>query len=250
MEENIMKKLKLPAGFPYAYETHLHTSEGSACGRSTGAEMAMACKNAGYSGIIVTDHFFYGNTAADRSLSWKDWVEAYCSGYDNARKMGELIGLNVMFGWEASYRGTDFLVYGLDKEWLIAHPEIRDASIEEQYEMVHADGGYIVHAHPYREASYIPEIRLFPEYVDAVEVNNAAHEVGKRLPDGSVPYNDKALAYARRYNFPETGGSDIHSINLFGGGMAFSHPINNIGDYISAVKNREGIILSALDYCF
>ena len=32
----------------YKYETHMHTSQGSACGRSTGAEMARAYKEAGY----------------------------------------------------------------------------------------------------------------------------------------------------------------------------------------------------------
>ena len=39
-----MSVLKLTKEYPFAYETHLHTSEGSACGRSTGAEMARACK--------------------------------------------------------------------------------------------------------------------------------------------------------------------------------------------------------------
>ena len=45
----------------YVYETHLHTKLGSACGKNTGKEMAIAHKEAGYAGIIVTDHFFYGN---------------------------------------------------------------------------------------------------------------------------------------------------------------------------------------------
>ena len=51
----------------YLYETHMHTSEGSACGQSAGAEMARAYAENGYTGIIVTDHFFYGNTADRKS---------------------------------------------------------------------------------------------------------------------------------------------------------------------------------------
>ena len=46
--------------YPYLYETHLHTSEGSACGRSTGREIAEACKEYGYAGIFVTDHNWGG----------------------------------------------------------------------------------------------------------------------------------------------------------------------------------------------
>ena len=37
---------------PYTYETHLHTCQGSACGRSTGAEQARFYKEIGYAGII------------------------------------------------------------------------------------------------------------------------------------------------------------------------------------------------------
>lgn len=166
----------------YLYETHMHTSEASACAGSTGAQMARAYKEAGYTGIIVTDHFFYGNTSVDRSLPWEEWVRRFCLGYEHAKAEGERIGLSVFFGWEACYEGTEFLVYGLDQAWLLAHPQIKDASIEEQYALVHEGGGIISHAHPFREEDYIPEIRLFPEYVDAVEGVNAMHSVEKVRP--------------------------------------------------------------------
>ena len=150
----------------YLYDTHVHTSEGSACGQNTGAEMARAYQKAGYAGIVVTDHFFYGNTAADRSLPWKDWVEQFCKGYEHAKEEGDKIGLQVFFGWESGYHGTEFLIYGLNKEWLFEHPEIKDADVKEQYELVHAGGGIVSHAHPFREEDYIPEIRLFPDMLD------------------------------------------------------------------------------------
>lgn len=145
----------------YVYETHMHTSEASACAGSTGTQMARAYKAAGYTGIIVTDHFFYGNTSVDRSLPWEEWVRRFCLGYEHAKAEGDRIGLTVFLGWEACYEGTEFLVYGLDRAWLLAHPQIKDASIEEQYALVHEGGGIISHAHPFREEDYIPEIRLF-----------------------------------------------------------------------------------------
>ena len=94
--------------------------------------MARAYQKAGYAGIVVTDHFFYGNTAADRSLPWKDWVEQFCKGYEHAKEEGDKIGLQVFFGWESGYHGTEFLIYGLNKEWLFEHPEIKDADVKEQ----------------------------------------------------------------------------------------------------------------------
>ena len=65
----------------YIYETHCHTSQGSACGRATGAELARYYKDAGYDGIIVTDHFFNGNCAVDKNLRWEEKCERYCEGY-------------------------------------------------------------------------------------------------------------------------------------------------------------------------
>ena len=46
-------------------QMHLHTAESSRCARVGGADMARACKEAGYDLIIVTDHFFNANTTTD-----------------------------------------------------------------------------------------------------------------------------------------------------------------------------------------
>lgn len=227
----------------YLYETHLHTKESSACSHNTGAEMARAYKEAGYTGIIITDHFFYGNTAVDRTLPWKEWVEEFCKGYEHAKEEGDKIGLQVFFGWESGYQGTEFLIYGLDKEWLLSHPEIKDATIEEQYRLVKAGGGIVSHAHPFREEDYIPEIRLFPEYVDAVEVVNATHTSPVSLGHKNPLYNEKAKSYAKEHGLPATGGSDQHTTTMIGGGMLFSRRLKDIHDFTKAVQNREAIDL-------
>ena len=52
----------------YLYETHMHTNQASACGRSPGRDYIQKYIDAGYSGIIITDHFYHGNCGVDRSL--------------------------------------------------------------------------------------------------------------------------------------------------------------------------------------
>ena len=219
----------------FVYETHLHTSQGSACGNNTGREMAIAHKEAGYTGIIVTDHFFYGNTAVDRELPWQDWVHQYCAGYRDALAVSKEIDLDVFFGWESGYNGTEFLVYGLDEEWLMKHPEIKDATVKEQYELVHNDGGIVFQAHPYREEYYIPEVRLFPDNVDGIEVFNASN----KLTDGSDLYNEKAAQYAIEHDFPTTCGSDIHCNVPLMSGTAFNRRLTGIYDFIDMVMSRN-----------
>lgn len=229
----------------YLYETHLHTKEASACSQNTAEELVQAYKAAGYTGIMVTDHFFRGNCAVPRELPWEEWVDAFCKGYENAKEAGDKIGLQVFFGWEESYQGTDFLIYGLDKEWIKKHPELREISVEEQYALVHDAGGMVIHAHPYREAWYIPEARLYPEFADGVEVYNGGHYGRKPMEDGRSLYDEQAKEYAEKYNFPCTGGSDCHSINLPYGGMSFERKLENVRDYMTAVRNREG---TPIDY--
>ncbi len=238
-----MRKLEENLKYPYIYEPHLHTSEGSKCATSSGKEMAIACYEAGYTGIFVTDHFYYGNTAVDRSLPWQDWVTEFCKGYESAKKEGDKLGLQVFFGWESTYNGTDFLVYGLSKEWLYQHPEIRDISIPGQYDLVKKSGGMVIQAHPYRKDFYIPEIRLFPDCVDGVETVNATHSCVLSKSHNDPEFDKKASAYAKENDLPTTAGSDVHSTSILYGGMAFSHKLQSSEDYIHAVRNRESYLL-------
>ncbi len=216
----------------HKWETHLHTSEGSACAHSTGAEMARAHLAAGYEGIIVTDHFFNGNCAVPGDLPWEERVARFCAGYEHARIEGERIGLRVLFGLEFSFRGTDFLTYGIDRGFLLAHPGMDAWEPATFFSEIHRAGGFIAHAHPFRTAFYISEIRLYPEGVDAVEIENASH---------SDPDTDRqAHAFALRHKLLMTAGSDTHDDDrLFGGGMRFHHAIGSIGDFIAAVRNRQ-----------
>ena len=239
-----IKGISLAEEYPYLYETHLHTSQSSACACCTGREMALACKEAGYTGIIVTDHNWGGNTSVNRRMPWKDWVDAFFEGYEDARKMGEKIGLDVFPGYEAGYQGTEFLIYGMDREFMLKHPELRTASIEEQYELVHLAGGIVIHAHPFREEYYIPEIRLFPEYVDGVEGVNATHSNSGSRSHNAAVFDERAIAYAAEHKLPLTAGSDIHTSSLLGGGMAFGRKLESMRDFIKALMTGEDYVLT------
>ncbi len=216
----------------FNYETHLHTSEASGCAVSTGAEMADAHKAAGYDGIIVTDHFFNGNSAVPKDLPWEERIDLFCIGYENAKARGDEIGLKVFFGWEFTYEGADFLTYGLDKPWLKRHPEIMDMEIYDYADLAARSGGFVVQAHPFRQYFYIKKITLIPDNVGAVEIINSSHNVPE--------FDERAKWYAESYDLPVTAGSDSHDAgNLWGGGIAVEKPFATVYDYIDAVKERK-----------
>lgn len=216
----------------YRYETHMHTSQGSACSTSTGAEMASAHKEAGYTGIFVTDHFFNGNCAVPRELPWAERVERFCSGFEDAKAEGDRVGLQVFFGLEFNTCGTEFLIYNLDKQWLLAHEDIDRLDTRKALAMMRADGAFVVQAHPFRERGYIDHFQLFPRDIDGVEAVNAAHqgEEGKKM-------NDRAFLYAKMFDLPVTSGSDSHHIHtLFGGGVGSETPFETPLDYLAHMQ--------------
>ncbi len=215
----------------YKYETHLHTCEGSACASASGEAQAKFYKSLGYTGIIITDHFFNGNSAIPRELPWKEKVELFCKGYENAKKCGEQIGIDVFFGWEYSYKGADFLTYGLDKQWLMENPIIMEMDINSYCDFIHDEGGMIVHAHPYREASYIPMIRLLPRKVDGVEVINS---------NNSPIANQMATFYADGYELLPMAGSDNHHANQENlNGVETERKAIDIMDFIALIKSKK-----------
>jgi len=219
----------------YLYETHLHTTGVSKCAVSRGADYIAGYKDSGYSGIIVTDHFFNGNTALPRNLPWKEWVNRFYRGYEEAKEEGDRLGLDVFFGWEETFDSCDdYLVYGLDKDWLLEHPESRSWTRGEQYRAVKEAGGCVVQAHPFRQRYYISRVILSTGCVDAVEAANGGSE---NVEDAM------ALRYAKKLGFPITAGTDIHDASLIYNGELFgvylNEKLNSIKDYVKVICNNR-----------
>ena len=217
----------------YKYETHMHTCQGSACGRSTGAEHARFYKELGYTGIIMTDHFTGGNTAVSRELPWRERVELFCAGYEDALIEGQKIGLDVFFAWEQNYDGDEYLVYGPDKAWLLSHPDVEHWSRKKQLEEIHKAGGAVIQAHPFRDRDYIKYVQLGLRYCDGIEVANT----------GNRPYNDLyAKRYADAYDLLVTAGSDNHHsanadpANLMG--VELKERLTDIRDFARLIRTR------------
>ncbi len=222
----------------YIFETHLHTIEGSACSSTLGVNYIDYMKKLGYSGIIVTDHFFNGNSAVPKDLPWEKRVELYCKGYEHARAAaGD--DFVVLFGIEYNFEGDEYLLYGVDKNWLLTNPDIMEKDRYEVYKTVHEAGAIMIHAHPYRERDYLKAIHLTKNVCDGAEVYNASN------PDYQ---NALGYQYAVENNMRMAAGSDIHNFGLKNmGGMGFEHPIRTIEEYVEAFMAGEGIPLYKSD---
>lgn len=222
----------------YLYETHCHTKISSACGALSAEEIVDLYTRNGYAGIFVTDHFLNGNTTVHAALpngSYEEKVALYCEAYKKVKAAAIAAGnkLQVFFGAEYSYFGSDLLLYGWGEEQLKRYPEILSLRTSEFIPFAKERGAFVVQAHPYRERDYIDHIRLFTG-AEGTEICNACENERS---------NALAAAYAQAYGKPRTAGSDLHhAAQRTIAGVAFDMPLVSEEDFIARIRAGQGTI--------
>ena len=191
-------------------ELHFHTSESSPCGKVPAKKGLTMYHEAGYGAVAITDHFSRSVYGKRDDRDWPTVVEQFLKGYEEARQVGREIGVSVYLGMELRfpYDENDFLIYGLDKEYLLARPWIYELELKQVYEDLKKHGMVIFQAHPFRKKCS----RANPSYLDGIEIINGNPRHDSR--------NDLASLWAREQNLMGICGSDFHQIeDLNGNGI-------------------------------
>ncbi|MGN0172174.1 MAG: PHP domain-containing protein [Acutalibacteraceae bacterium] len=223
----------------FQYEMHMHCCECSACAQSKAVDMVRSFHAAGYAGMVMTDHSCTGNSAIPRRWSWGQRVRKYYEIYLQAKEEGDRLDFDVLFGWEHDYGyGKEVLTYGIDLDFLLQNPDIPELSLAQYAERVHAFGGYIAQAHPYRDRDYIDmSVQPQPELLDGVEVYNAANGPCE---------NAKAMLLAVTHDLGWISGSDSHHVDMNVGraGLLFEHRIQTNEQLVAALRAKKGKLVA------
>ena len=185
----------------YLYDPHTHTAETSKCGHLFAAEVVDRDVRNGFSGLVVTDHLHPEYLSRiDTQHNWDMVIDHYLSGYHASKKRGDEAGLDVLLGAECRFPedDNDYLVYGIDEQWLRSNPYACCMSAQEFYDKFHNEV-LIIHAHPFRAGSApVQETAIHGAEI----INN-----NPRHPNN----NDQALAMCRRHpEYFRLAGSDTH----------------------------------------
>ena len=220
----------------YKFETHLHTSEVSPCARIPAQEMVRLYRDAGYSGLLVTDHLYPPNLELFGCDGWHATMERFMLGYRLAKEEGDRIGVDVLLGAELLPDGgnNEYLLFGLTEEFLYRHENICRYDLVRLREACTDAGVLIYQAHPYR-----PEMtRGLPGFLDGVEVYNGCPRHGSR--------NELALAYAERNRLGMSSGSDAHQYEDVGrGGIMTETRITDLKSLCEALSGGYAGIIRA-----
>ena len=212
---------------------HFHTKDTSNCANVKAKIAVEEYIKAGYDGIVVTDHLSpstymkYGREL----LPWEKKVDFFLRGYKSAVKAANgripvLLGMEIRF--RTSEGDNDYLVYGLNEDFLYKHSNLLEMNIRDFYELTHKNGFLVFQAHPFRIGMKVTN----PKFLDGVEIFN-----GNPRHNSS---NDIAEMWAKKFDLMVTSGSDYHEIEDLGtGGIWFDKEITDNKTLIEELSKRN-----------
>ncbi|HWQ57611.1 MAG TPA: PHP domain-containing protein [Clostridia bacterium] len=214
----------------YKYDIHVHTMETSRCGYVKAPEFVARYKALGYDGLCVTDHLHdLYISLMDCHDDWQQCVNRFMYGYNEAKKAGDALGFDVIFGIELRFpeNESDYLVYGVDEAWLRANPYVCHMDHEAFFKKF-GDSVLIIHAHPYR---YCDEV--FYDCVHGLEIANC----NPRHPSR----NELALQLAREHpGLCRLCSSDAHRPGDEGrAGVLFNRRVRDSFELKAAIEARD-----------
>lgn len=228
-------------------EMHVHTSEGSLCGKVAASEVVRQYAGAGFDAIVLTNHYGamivdgfeheavgkwegFGDTPQERS-------ERYLKAWRSACEMADTLGIKVFLGMELTLTGgvEDYLLYGIDEDFVLRHSDIYKEPLTEVARICRAEDILLIQAHPCRDGypGFSRECRLQDaRLLDGVELNQS--------PDHGNN-NDKVWQWIREHPGKlVTAGSDYHKPHFLGcGWIETEDDVENIRELVDCLKARR-----------
>ena len=213
------------------YELHAHTAECDKAAHVGGADMVRMYRDAGYDGIVITDHYFslFFEWFADElaGADHRAEVERWQRGYYAARNEGERWGFTVLAGAEVRFDGSinDYLVYGVEPNFFLSAPRLNELGSVEALKAILPSDALVVQAHPFRNGMTVQD----PAPLDGIEVYNGGTEpIRNELSERLAAYHGKIM----------TSGSDFHCPDhLARGGIVTDRPIRTSADLTAILRS-------------
>ena len=219
----------------YKFETHCHTAESSSCGQVIAARAIELYLQAGYDGIVITDHFNRENSKGFgmENTSIEDRVNKLSEGYAAAKKAaGDRLA--VFFGMEIRFAEdiNDYLVYGLDENMICKYPDITEWGIKKFSKFARDNQLLLIQAHPFRNGMSI----IDPAFIDMMEIYNGHPRQKSR--------NEVAQHWSRLHHISGSSGSDFHQEgDEARGGVLLKQYPNSIQDFIVMMKENPLLMI-------
>lgn len=208
-------------------ELHCHSNDISSCARVSTQDIINKFCEAGYSTLVLTNHFSQYTYDFVGAKSWDEWIDKFVGAYEKLKN--EALGkLNILLGLELRLNDSDndYLVFGATEEFLRKIPHVFDLWPEDFHRLANENGCLFVQAHPFRNHMKIKR----PDCLDGVEVFNGHF--------GHDSRNDIAELWAEKYNLIKTSGTDFHyNDSPANGGIFTEKEITTLEQLVEILKS-------------
>lgn len=221
----------------YKIELHLHTKYSSGCGQLDEKELISGYKAAGYSAIVVTDHynrdtFRMKNINPDDSC---DRLTPFLEGYYKVKAEGEKQGIRVYRGAELRFdeNQNDYLFFGWADDLLADPGKVFRMTPMEFANFHRPTGSIMIQAHPFRWMCSPAD----PAALDGVEIRNMhpGHDSRNHLASEMAEQNPQLI---------RTGGSDTHeTIHMCRGGIIAEYLPENEKELVALLKSGRYTVI-------
>ncbi len=213
--------------YQYKTELHAHTYPGSSCSEIPPEKEVRIYAELGYSSIVICNHFYTGM----KFYGEKDKaIKAYLSDYDTACHYGEKYEINVILGCEIRFSENmnDYLLFGIDKEFLYDAYDYIEKGVEEFSKWFRNDRCVLLQAHPFRNG--ITEVD--PTLLDGIETFNVHPGHNSRI--------GRAAQYAKENDFIVTCGTDYHHPTHEGlSSLLSKEPVKDSFELAKILRSRD-----------
>lgn len=200
------------------FDLHVHTHKYSDCSFISPEELIGQALEAGLNGLALTEH---GMRWPDKEFEkLKDKALKHNITLINGQEISAVDGLGEAEG--------EFLVFG------VKYSLTKRFSAAELCKTVHAAGGILVAAHPYKLSRggkshyYGAGDRVYSLAIDAIELYH---------PDHGDRATSKVMKAMKELKIPGTGGSDAHKIFNVGSCVTiFENDISTEDDFIREIR--------------
>lgn len=210
-------------------ELHCHSNDISLCARVSTEDIVKKYTEAGYTSLVLTNHFNDYTMQATGSKNWDEWVDKYIAAYEKLKRDAQG-KLNILLGMELRFEENinDYLVFGVTEEFMKKYPDMLDMNPEKFHKIAQENGCLFIQAHPFRNGMTV----VLPSHLDGVEVYNGHL--------GHDSRNDIANLWAEKFNLIKTSGTDFHYNDVpANAGIITEDEITDMSQLIEILKSGK-----------
>lgn len=184
------------------FELHCHSSGPSICADVLDEQLVLEYKNAGYDGIVLTNHINWSFNNYE-GKTHKEKTDYYFSAVDRIKELGKKNGISVLFGAEVVAVTDDgmhqeFLLYGFDRQFLYDNSLVNNYDQKGLFELAKKHNLFMSQTHPFREGEKLGN----PLYMHGAEAFNGHYHHDN--------FNEKAMEFCKQNNLKMLSGTDYH----------------------------------------